>query len=42
VIIVGGYLYLQSVTGGPSTRSFNGDLQQTFDDLRGAIRDNTQ
>jgi serine/threonine-protein kinase len=41
-VIVGGYFYLQSVTGGPSTTSFNGGLQQTFDDLRGAIRNNTQ
>jgi serine/threonine-protein kinase len=40
--LVGGFVYLQSVTGGAETRSFNGDLQQTFDDLRGAIRDNTR
>jgi serine/threonine-protein kinase len=41
-LLVAGFFYLQSVTGGPSTTSFNGDLQQTLDDLRGAIRDNTQ
>jgi serine/threonine-protein kinase len=41
-LIVGGFFYLQSATGGPSTTSFNGGMQQTFDDLRGAIRDNTK
>jgi eukaryotic-like serine/threonine-protein kinase len=40
--LVGGYLYLQSVTGGPQTRTFDGGLQQTLDDLRGAISDNTK
>jgi hypothetical protein len=40
--LVGGWLYLQSATGGPQLREFNGGLQQTVDDLRGAIRDNTR
>jgi eukaryotic-like serine/threonine-protein kinase len=40
--IAGGYFYLQSVTGGPQTRTFDGNLQQTLEDLRGTIRDNTR
>jgi len=40
--IAGGYFYLQSATGGPELHDFGGNLQQTFEDLRGAIRDNTE
>ena len=40
--LVGGVLYLQSDAGGPTTHEFGGDLQQTLDDLRSAICDNTR
>jgi serine/threonine-protein kinase len=40
--LVAGGLVLADQSGGPQTRSFNGDLQQTLDDLRGVIRDNTR
>jgi eukaryotic-like serine/threonine-protein kinase len=41
-LLVGGYLYLDSQSGGVSTTDFTGDLQQTIDDVRNLIQDNTQ
>jgi serine/threonine-protein kinase len=41
-LVIGGFFYLQGQTGGPTTTEFGGGLQQTLDDLRGAIRDNTK
>ncbi|HVL96107.1 MAG TPA: protein kinase [Solirubrobacteraceae bacterium] len=35
-------IYLADMTGGVQTRDYSGDLQQVFDELRGAIRDNTR
>ncbi len=39
--LIFGVIYLNGAANGPSTQSFNSDLQQTLDDLRGAINDNT-
>jgi eukaryotic-like serine/threonine-protein kinase len=41
-LLIGGVIYLQQQSSGPHYRTFNGDLQQTLDDLRGAISDNTR
>lgn len=41
-VLVGLYLYLESQAGGPQLRSYDGNLQQTIDDLRNTIRDNTK
>ena len=41
-VLVAGYLYLDSQSGGISTTSFQGDLQDTLDDLRNLIQENTQ
>jgi serine/threonine protein kinase len=40
--LIVGVIYLNSTANGPSTTNFGGDLQQTLDDLRGAISDNTK
>jgi eukaryotic-like serine/threonine-protein kinase len=40
--LVAVYLYLENQTGGPSLQQFDSGLQQTFDDLRTVIRENTQ
>jgi hypothetical protein len=41
--LIVGVIYLEGVANGPTTTDFSGDdMQQTFDDLRGAIRDNTR
>ncbi|MGI8623940.1 MAG: protein kinase domain-containing protein [Solirubrobacteraceae bacterium] len=40
--LVFGAIYLNGSSGGPQTSTFGGDLQQTLDDLRGAIGDNTR
>jgi hypothetical protein len=40
--LVGGFFYLGDLTSGPQLRSYSGGLQQTLDDLRGAIQDNTR
>ncbi len=40
--LVAAYLFLQGQSGGAQLQDFNGGLQQTLDDLRTVIRDNTQ
>ena len=40
--LVFGIIYLTSTSGGPQVTTFDGDLDQTLDDLRNAIRDNTR
>jgi len=41
-VLVFGIIYLTSTSGGPQVTTFDGDLDQTLDDLRNAIRDNTR
>jgi hypothetical protein len=40
--LIVGVIYLNNASNGVSTTNFSGDLQQTLDDLRGLIGDNTQ
>jgi serine/threonine protein kinase len=40
--LIAGVVYLNETANGPSTTTFNGGMQQTLDDLRGAISDNTK
>jgi eukaryotic-like serine/threonine-protein kinase len=42
VALIVGVVLLSNATSGPHYTRFGGDLQQTFDDLRGAIEDNTR
>ncbi len=40
--LVGGYLYLQGVSNEPKLGTYDGTTQQTLDELRSTIRDNTR
>jgi serine/threonine-protein kinase len=40
--LIAGVIYLNQVSNGITTTDFTGNLQQTLDDLRNAINDNTQ
>ena len=40
--LIAGALYLANQSGGTTTRSFDGGVQQTLDDLRDAITENTE
>ncbi len=39
-LLVAAAIYLSSTTGGPSTRDFVGNAQQTLDELRDLIQSN--
>ena len=41
-LLIGGVLYLNSTSGGPTTTNFSGDAREVLDDLRSLIEDNVK